>query len=87
MSTTHRRPPTEEEQNILMMVNAAHNGVALMPIIFNGEERFGLIVVHHRAGSQYVQLLAVLPVAGDTILNGAGAPGSFLPPVPRSQSN
>ena len=87
MNNAHRRPPTREEQNTLMLIHAAPGGVALMPIMFNGQERFGLILVHQGEAGQYVQLLAVLPVPEDTTLNAQGNPSSSSPPVPRKHLN
>jgi hypothetical protein len=87
MSSSHRRPPTKEEQDILTLVHAVPQGVALMPIFFNGQERFGLVLVRQNAAGQYVQLLAVLPTVGDQILNGEGKPGSFTPPVAQNTLN
>lgn len=83
----HRRPPTINEQDILRLVHVASDRVALMPVFFNGEQRFALVLIEENEAGKYVRLLAVLTLPEDQVLNSQGVAGSFTPPVPQASLN
>jgi len=86
MSLPHR-PPTEEEIEVLGLVSRQTEKLAVMPVFFNGQERFALVLLNKNEAGMYVKLLAVLPIPSDEISDGKGAPASHQPPVLQKNIN
>lgn len=83
---TEPRDPTTSEVEILTALREAEN-VSLMPIVFNGQGRFGLVLVEENAAGKYVRLIAILPLATDVIADMSGTTPLPNPPTAPRQLN
>ena len=70
------RHPTERELWVLRALSWMSDRIVLVPIIFNGQERFGIALLSESSnGEQYVQVLASLFMPTDEVLDSRGLPG------------
>lgn len=87
----HRRP-TESEVEALTLLLTSSGGVVLLPVLFNGEQRYAIGIPHQSRG---VYVLAVCPTGLDQIINlhgeqaksetaGADPPKNLRKPIRRT---
>ena len=75
--SSHRRP-TDDELETLMMVLTSSSSAMLLPVVFNGEQRYALGVSAPDGG---VYVLAICPTQLDQVVNVAGErPQLQMPP-------
>ena len=74
------REPTPQELEAMDACSKAKT-LVMLPILFNGQERFAMCSFFDDDGFKYCQLIAILPVSTDTVTDMAGTPCSGSPPV------
>lgn len=79
MTKLHRRSFSARELEVLRLVKESSSHVTMMPIFFNGEERFGLGVFVTTTSGTYFRLLTVLAEPSDQILSAEGVEASPRP--------
>lgn len=85
--TEHSRDPDAEEMDVLVSIHKTPEKVALMPVFFNGQERFALVLLCTNSSGNYIRVLAILTNNNDALLNGKGDPAAVSPPMNRGQLN
>jgi len=81
------KQPSDLDLEALRIINIAGSRMALMPVIFNGESRTGIVLPVTNTKMPYVKLIAILPRPEDQIVNLDGKTASTRPPLPKTQLN
>lgn len=75
---TQKRLPTKRSLDTLRGLSLRQTGagpspeLGLMPVVFNGEERFALVAFYPEDSGVHIRVLAIMPAGTDTILGGDG---------------
>lgn len=65
-----REPTPHEVAALQSLTNTSHIG--MMPVKFNGQERYAIIIIHQGPKGPYVQVVGILPDAGDELIDPQG---------------
>lgn len=70
--------PTPHELAALQSLTQA-NHVGLMPVKFNGQDRFAIILVHQGPNGPFVQIVGILPRIDDELIDPQGNKSVTMP--------
>ena len=76
MSSREKKPltfrePTAHELAALQSLTKT-NHVGTMPVKFNGEDRYAIVIMHQGSQGPFVQIVGILPSENDELVDSAG---------------
>lgn len=80
------REPTPQEMAAFQSLGLASN-IGIMPVKFNGQDRFAIIIVHDGPQGKFIQLVGILVNDTDEILDPQGNKSVTAPPQDLAKSN
>lgn len=70
MPPTFREPTPHEMAAMQSLTQANH--IAMMPVKFNGTDRYAIILIHQGPEGPFVQIIGILPLPSDELIDPQG---------------
>jgi hypothetical protein len=66
------RDPTPHEIAALQSLMRANDNIGIMPVKFNGQDRYAIALLHESPQGQFIQIVGILPTVDDELISVHG---------------